>query len=134
MKYPKIKPELDRRLKFLPEQREQIIKEYNSGRNICSLAKQYGVCHATIKSIVDPIYREERNKFSRERNARKRLNSAWVKRHRKLTNESHRYKRAVMALEEKAYDKEQLKEWRKKNPEKWAKIMEKHRKKKLIIK
>ena len=38
-----------------------------------------------------------------------------------------------MAEEEKNYDREQLRSWKKKNPERWAKLMEKHRKKKLLI-
>ena len=101
MKYPRIKPELDRRLRFSPLEREQILKEYNSGKSIYRLVEEYATCYSTIQYIVDPIYREEKKAKARKDNARKRLNPDWVKRHRELTNESHRYKRAVMALEEK---------------------------------
>jgi len=38
-----------------------------------------------------------------------------------------------MAKEEKAYDKEQLKGWKKRNPERWKELMIKHREKKKLI-
>ena len=60
MDYPRIKPELDRRLKFLPKQKEQILKEYNNGKSIDSLVKKYQSWYSTIQYIVDPIYREEK--------------------------------------------------------------------------
>ena len=134
MEYPKIKPELDRRQKLLPEEREEIRGKYKQGVGIGELRRQYRVGYHAIRATVDDKYRKDRSSSSNARNKiRRATEPEWVKRHRELTNASHRYKREIMAKEEKAYDKEQLKGWKKRNPERWKELMIKHREKKKLI-
>lgn len=62
-KSKKIPLELDRRIKLLPEQKQEIIEKYKTGRySYNELAKMYNVSRSTIRFTIHPEYRENSKK------------------------------------------------------------------------
>lgn len=115
MKYPKIKYELDRRRVFTQEETTNIKELYATGSRIGTIAKMFGKSHSTIKYIIDPDFALKRKLEARAKNAKKRSNPVYVRRHRLLSNESHKRKRAIMP-EERTFDRVELQNWKRKNP------------------
>jgi len=69
MEYPKLKPELDRRRKLMPEDIENIRSRYERGESIAFLAKCFEVCKSTILYWVDENYRLNMLKRTAKHNA-----------------------------------------------------------------
>jgi len=114
MKYPRIKPELDRRMCLSVQDKEIIKQKYSNGTTISDLKREYNKHYSTIQYIVDPKFREKNRKKANEANKRNRkTNPEWCRRHRELSAASHRYKRSVTP-EEKEYDVLHLKMWKEK--------------------
>lgn len=126
MKYPRIKPELDRRRRFSVEDIKKIKKLHILGYSTYKISKMY-FCHiSSILYLIDNNYKERRKLQARIANKIKYQNPEYRKRHRILSNESHKYKRLVEPLE-KVKDSIDLKNWILKNPERWKQLHEKYK-------
>lgn len=127
MKYPRIKPKLDRRRIFTASQLKKIKNLYRNGFRTGTIARLLNAHHSTIKYIVDPGYRLRRIRDAYEATKRKRLIPEWNKRNKLTSNLSHKRKRKMMP-EETAYDKFQMQKFKKKHPDYFKNWNKKHRK------
>ena len=99
MKYPKIKPKLDRRRKLMPRDYIIIRKKFNRGISIVCLAREYRVCEMTIMRVLDDNFRrrcnEEKNQWNKEQRIIHKDDIVWREKIRREHQEHKRYRASV---------------------------------------
>lgn len=96
MKYPKLPPNKDRRVKITPDQYDKVKTQYKKLGSFRAVARLYNVDRGTIKAIINPAwYKEKQQKRYKQKPWREYYKQQQGEQWNKIMREHRRYKYEV---------------------------------------